>query len=198
MLIYGGDPSGRSSAPTPRSRSWSGPVDDAVRELAREAGIATDWIDAAERPQRVSIGSLRSILAALGYPCASRTDIAESRARLRALSNDARAVLHRNGRRADRIEPRARRTEPSCRAIDRSRAIIACASATATSRSRSRRRAASRSTTSRRAKSSTASRSSSIRCGAAAKAIGDTAALRDLVRGRRARRRRRDRAQPDA
>ena len=68
-------------------------MDDAIRELAREAGIATDWIDAAERPQRVSIGSLRAILAALGYPCASRNDIAESRARLRTLSKDARTFF---------------------------------------------------------------------------------------------------------
>ena len=28
-------------------------MDDAIRELAREAGIATDWIDAADQPQRV-------------------------------------------------------------------------------------------------------------------------------------------------
>ncbi len=58
-------------------------MDDAVRELAREAGIAIDWIDAADRPQRVSVESLRSILAALGFPCASKADIADSRARLR-------------------------------------------------------------------------------------------------------------------
>jgi 4-alpha-glucanotransferase len=68
-------------------------VDDAIRELAREAGIASDWIDAADQPQRVSISSLRSILAALGYPCASRNDIAESRARLRALSKDTRTFF---------------------------------------------------------------------------------------------------------
>ena len=65
-------------------------MDDAVRQLAREAGIATDWVDAADRPQRVAIGSLRSILVALGYPCATRNDITESRVRLRELSKDAR------------------------------------------------------------------------------------------------------------
>jgi 4-alpha-glucanotransferase len=68
-------------------------VDDAVRQLAREAGIATDWIDAADRPQRVSIDSLRSILAALGFTCTSKNDVAESRARLRALSSDARSFF---------------------------------------------------------------------------------------------------------
>src|ERR1043165_5941157 len=82
-----------NSAPTRRLPSWSGPVDDALRELACEAGIATDWTDAAEHPQRVSIGSLRAILTALGYPCSTRNDIAESRKRLRELSNGARTFF---------------------------------------------------------------------------------------------------------
>ena len=56
--------------------------DEAVRELARLAGIANDWIDAADRPRRVAIGPLRAILSALGYPCESAADLAESRARL--------------------------------------------------------------------------------------------------------------------
>ena len=68
-------------------------MDDAVRQLAREAGIATDWTDAADRPQSVSIGSLRTILAALGYPCSARNDIAESLAQLRELSRDARTFF---------------------------------------------------------------------------------------------------------
>ena len=68
-------------------------MDDAIRQLAREAGIATDWIDAADQPQRVSVGSLRSILAALGYPCATRNDIAESRVRLRELSESDRTFF---------------------------------------------------------------------------------------------------------
>jgi 4-alpha-glucanotransferase len=57
-------------------------VDDAVRELARAAGVATDWVDAADRPQRVGIDTLRYVLDALGYPCGSSADIAESRERL--------------------------------------------------------------------------------------------------------------------
>lgn len=65
-------------------------MDEALRVLARAAGIAVDWIDAADRPQQVSIGSLRSILDALGYPCASANDIAESRQRLKDLSGGAR------------------------------------------------------------------------------------------------------------
>src|SRR5262245_3905286 len=72
------------------SASWSAPVDDAVRALAREAGIAVDWIDAADRPQRVTVGTLRRILDALGFPSTSRDDIAESRKRLRGLAGGAR------------------------------------------------------------------------------------------------------------
>jgi 4-alpha-glucanotransferase len=64
-------------------------VDDAaIRELARLAGISNDWIDANGMPQRVAIGSLRAILAALGFPCANDADLAASRARL----TDADAV----------------------------------------------------------------------------------------------------------
>jgi 4-alpha-glucanotransferase len=56
--------------------------DEAIRELARGAGIATDWIDATGQRRRVAIGPLRAILSALGYPCGSADDVAESRARL--------------------------------------------------------------------------------------------------------------------
>jgi 4-alpha-glucanotransferase len=68
-------------------------VDDQIRALARDAGIAVDWTDAADRSQRVSIGSLRGILAALGYPCATDAQIVESRKRLRELSGGARAFV---------------------------------------------------------------------------------------------------------
>lgn len=66
-------------------------MDEAVRTLAREAGILVAWTDAANQPQRVSVGSLRRILDALGYPSASKSDIADSRERLRALEGGARA-----------------------------------------------------------------------------------------------------------
>jgi 4-alpha-glucanotransferase len=68
-------------------------VDSRIRALAKAAGIATDWIDAADRPQRVSVGSLRSILDALGFPCTTSNQIAESQARLAALSRDARTFF---------------------------------------------------------------------------------------------------------
>jgi 4-alpha-glucanotransferase len=65
-------------------------VDEAVRALARDAGIANEWTDAAGQPQRVAIGSLRSVLAALGFPGETKADIAESRARLRDLKSKGR------------------------------------------------------------------------------------------------------------
>jgi 4-alpha-glucanotransferase len=68
-------------------------VDDAVRALAKAAGVAVDWIDAADQPQRVSIGSLRRVLDGLGYPNGSKSDIAESRRRLRDLANGTRAFF---------------------------------------------------------------------------------------------------------
>ena len=68
-------------------------MDDAVRELAREAGIANEWIDAADKPQRVSVETLRSILTALELPCATKADIAESRARLREQAGRSRTFF---------------------------------------------------------------------------------------------------------
>ncbi|UYN95542.1 MAG: 4-alpha-glucanotransferase [Enhydrobacter sp.] len=62
--------------------------DEAVHALARDAGVAVDWIDAAGRPQRVSIGSLRRILEALGLACGSDAQCHESRERLHADRRD--------------------------------------------------------------------------------------------------------------
>lgn len=68
-------------------------MDDAVRELAREAGIANDWIDSADRPQRVSIDTLRGILIALELPCTTQPDISGSRKRLRGQAGRPRALF---------------------------------------------------------------------------------------------------------
>jgi 4-alpha-glucanotransferase len=68
-------------------------MDEAVRELARAAGIATDWVDAADRPQRVGIATLRHILDSLGFPSGSPADIAESRERLLLDTGGARSFL---------------------------------------------------------------------------------------------------------
>jgi 4-alpha-glucanotransferase len=52
--------------------------DAAIRELARSAGIAVEWIDAANLHQRVGIPTLRRVLSALGLACESAQDIAHS------------------------------------------------------------------------------------------------------------------------
>lgn len=53
--------------------------DEALRDLARRAGIAVEWQDYASRPHVVSPESLRRILAALGLPASTRGDLAASR-----------------------------------------------------------------------------------------------------------------------
>jgi 4-alpha-glucanotransferase len=57
--------------------------DTAIRQLAQQAGIAVDWIDAADQPQQVSVPSLVRLLTALGFPCTSDSDLSESAERLR-------------------------------------------------------------------------------------------------------------------
>ena len=56
--------------------------EDVLRDLARQAGIANDWIDASGRPQRVALEPLRRILAALGFPCSTPAELAESQQRM--------------------------------------------------------------------------------------------------------------------
>ena len=53
--------------------------DAAVHDLARRAGIAVDWRDYLNRPHRVSVETLRHVLAALGLPCETDEDLAHSR-----------------------------------------------------------------------------------------------------------------------
>jgi len=68
-------------------------VDDAVRTLARDAGLVIDWIDAADRPQRVEMDALRAILSALGLPCGTASQIQESRARVRRSGEAERPLV---------------------------------------------------------------------------------------------------------
>jgi 4-alpha-glucanotransferase len=56
--------------------------DEAVRDLARRAGIAVEWHDFADRPNVVAPDVLRRILGALGLPCATRGDFMASRRQL--------------------------------------------------------------------------------------------------------------------
>lgn len=60
----------------------------ALERLARRAGIAVAWRDADGQARRVPPDTLRAILAALGYPAASASDIAQSRARLEEQTGD--------------------------------------------------------------------------------------------------------------
>ncbi|HVB66927.1 MAG TPA: 4-alpha-glucanotransferase [Acetobacteraceae bacterium] len=54
-------------------------TDEALRDLARRAGIAVEWHDYANRPHVVAPDALRRILAALDLPADSRGDLAASR-----------------------------------------------------------------------------------------------------------------------
>jgi 4-alpha-glucanotransferase len=53
--------------------------DEALRDLARRAGIAAEWHDYAGRPHAVAPDALRRILAALDLPAETRGDLAASR-----------------------------------------------------------------------------------------------------------------------
>ena len=57
-----------------------------IRALARQVGVDSDWIDASGRPRRVGLEPLARILVALGYPCRTPHELAESRDRLRIQS----------------------------------------------------------------------------------------------------------------
>lgn len=56
--------------------------DDTVLALARKAGIAVTWRDYANKPHRVSIETVRRVLAALGLPCDSGEELSWSRRQL--------------------------------------------------------------------------------------------------------------------
>lgn len=56
--------------------------DDALRQLAVQAGISVEWRDYADEPHQVAPDVQRAVLAAMGYPCDTRSDIADSRERL--------------------------------------------------------------------------------------------------------------------
>src|SRR5205823_3000294 len=72
----------------PRSRtlprSAAGPTvnDEAVRDLARRAGIAVEWHDIAGQPRIVAQDVLRHILTALDLPCRTRSELMASRRQL--------------------------------------------------------------------------------------------------------------------
>ncbi|HEY8580254.1 MAG TPA: hypothetical protein VIL72_10240, partial [Beijerinckiaceae bacterium] len=55
-------------------------TDDVVRDLARLTGVSASWTDHTGAAREVSVGDLRRILAALGAPCDTPSEAAESRA----------------------------------------------------------------------------------------------------------------------
>ena len=57
---------------------------DALAELAEAAGLSTHWIDYLGVHRQVSADTLRVLLAALGYPCASDVAVADSLAAIHA------------------------------------------------------------------------------------------------------------------
>ncbi|MFD4836670.1 4-alpha-glucanotransferase [Achromobacter sp. NPDC058515] len=63
--------------------------DSDLSALAAEAGIAEHWIDARQRPRRLSADTLRALLAALALPSESEQDIRDSRQRLASEAGDA-------------------------------------------------------------------------------------------------------------
>ncbi|MGH7156050.1 MAG: hypothetical protein ACREF3_19150, partial [Acetobacteraceae bacterium] len=54
----------------------------ALRALARRAGIAVEWRNCAGEPRDVADHVLYALLEALGYPCRTDDDLAESQRRL--------------------------------------------------------------------------------------------------------------------
>jgi 4-alpha-glucanotransferase len=63
--------------------------DDALRKLARAAGLYVEWTDSNGRPQEVKPDTLRAVLKALGYGADNTSDILESQKRL---DRESRAV----------------------------------------------------------------------------------------------------------
>jgi 4-alpha-glucanotransferase len=89
-------------------------TEEAVRDLARRAGIAVEWTDAFGQPQRVAPDVLRCLLKALGLAGGTPAELAESRDRVTAAAVGGSMVTADAGKpivleaRADRAGARAR------------------------------------------------------------------------------------------
>jgi 4-alpha-glucanotransferase len=62
---------------------------DEIRALARSAGIAVEWVNAAKVPQQVPDTNLVRILGAIGFPCETASQLTESRERIAAINNQS-------------------------------------------------------------------------------------------------------------
>ena len=69
------------------------PSDDALRELARQAGLSVEWRDTFGKDHEVSPETLRAVLEALGYSAGSDAQIAESRKRLEGEASAASPLI---------------------------------------------------------------------------------------------------------
>ena len=67
--------------------------ESAIRELAAQAGLLSDWVDANGRPQRVKADALCDILLALGCPCGTDRQVNESEERLRDVGARHRPLI---------------------------------------------------------------------------------------------------------
>jgi 4-alpha-glucanotransferase len=63
-----------------------------IRSLARAAGIAVEWVNAAKKPQQVPDTNLVRVLGALGFPCESASQLAESCERIAAINSQSAQV----------------------------------------------------------------------------------------------------------
>ncbi len=75
--------------------------DEQLRTLAAAAGVAVHWIDADGQPQTVSPDVLRRILAGLGLPAESHSQVVESLANLRQAGEPPPLFTLEQGRRFD-------------------------------------------------------------------------------------------------
>ncbi|PPK42663.1 4-alpha-glucanotransferase [Trinickia symbiotica] len=71
-------------APSPESRRSARSARQAIERVATRAGFSVHWEDAHRRKRRVPSETLAALLAALGLPCATREEAAESLAALDA------------------------------------------------------------------------------------------------------------------
>lgn len=95
--------------------------DDAVRDLARRAGVAVEWEDFAGRAKTVAPDVLRRILAALGLPAETRSELANSRRQLarRTSLADLPPLIAGTAGRPTRLDLGANETCPAVLKLER-------------------------------------------------------------------------------
>ncbi|MDR3538170.1 MAG: 4-alpha-glucanotransferase [Acetobacteraceae bacterium] len=101
--------------------------DEALKDLARRAGVAIEWQDFAGRPQVVAPEVLRRILAGLGLPADTRADLAASRRAItrRSSIGDLAPLVTATSGRPTRLDVGGNESQPAKLELERggSRAI---------------------------------------------------------------------------